>query len=218
MTLLTTEEAVCPIDGTAFTYTGLLSYSTFGCGMDGLPMSMTEMPHRIPACPVCRFPVWIRDLTAAELERARSIVESPTHEAMTREAPYLHFQYLLDELGRSDPVRRADNLLKACWQTAVGSERYTGYARQLGEAADAASDAIQASSGQNWAAFQTFVANVERQAGMWEAASARLERIEPGDAQASGMADRIAETRALIAARDGRRHDGEDLRRPLPPR
>lgn len=215
MTLLTTEEAICPIDETAFTYTGLLSYSTFGCGMDGQPMSMTEMPHRIPACPVCRFPVWIRDLTDEELETARAVVESPTHEAMTHEAPYLHFQYLLEELGRSDPLRRADNLLKACWQTSVRSERYAGYARQLSEAADAASEALRARDEEGWATFQTFVANVERQAEMWEAASARLDRIGPVD---DGPADRIAQTRALIAARDGRRHDGEDLRRPLPPR
>lgn len=215
MTILTTENAVCPIDGTRFEYTGLLSYGTYGCGLDGLPVSLTEMPHRIPACPVCRFPVWIRDLTEQELETAREVVESAAHEAMTREAPYMHLQYLLDELGRSDPVHRATNLLKACWQTSPRSDRYAGYARQLGEAADAASDGLLAEGRDNWIAFQTFVANVERQAGMWDEAAGRLDAVCSGPVEDDALERRIAQTRTLIAERDRQRVDREDVRRPL---
>jgi hypothetical protein len=218
MTILTNEKAVCPIDGTQFQYTGLLSHSTFGCGLDGLPLSMTEMPHRIPACPACRFPVWIRDLTDEELETARAVVESPGYEAMTQEAPYLHLEFLLEALGRSRPMHRANNLLKACWQTPVGSERYADYARQLGEATDAASADLLAQGRDNWIAFQTFVANVERQAGMWAEATARLDGLGADAIADERLKDRIDQTRALIERRDGRRVDGEDMRRPLPPR
>lgn len=215
MTVLTTEDAVCPIDGTRFQYMGLLSHSTFGCGLDGLPLSMTEMPHRIPACPTCRFPVWIRDLTDDELETARAVVESPEHEAMTQEAPYRHLEFLLEALGRSQPMHRANNLLKACWQTPVGSERYADYARRLGEATDAASADLIAQGRDNVIAFQTFVANVERQAGMWDEASARLDALGAEPVEDERLERRIAETRALIASRDNQRVNGEDFRRPL---
>lgn len=218
MTILTTEKAVCPIDGTHFHYTGLLSHSTFGCGLDGLPLSMTEMPHRIPACPTCRFPVWIRDLTDEELETARAVVESPAHEAMTQEAPYLHFEILLEALGRSQPMHRANNMLKACWQTPVSSERYADYARRLGEATDAASEDLLAQGRDNLIAFQTFVANVERQAGMWDKAAERLERLDVDVIADDRLWGRIDQTRALIGRRDRRRVDGEDMRGPLPPR
>lgn len=212
MTILTTEKAVCPIDGAEFEYTALLSYGTYGCALDGLPISLTHMPHAIPACPICRFPVWIQDLTDAELEMARAVVESPTHEAMTREASYLHLEYLLEALGRSEPVHRANNLLKACWQTSPRSDRYAGYARQLGEATDAASDDLLAQGKDNWVAFQTFVANVERQAGMWEAASARLDVICVEPVESDALARRITRTRALILSRDSQRSDDEDRR------
>ncbi len=215
MTILTTETAICPIDGTHFDYTGVASYGTYGCDLDGLPISLTVMPHKIPACPTCRFPVWISDLSEADLATARDLVASPDHEAMTREAPYAHLEYLLDGLGRSTPVQRANNWLKACWQTPVGTPRYEAYARLLAEATDAASDEIRGRGVEDWVAFQTFVANVERQAGLWDAAGARLDRLEGLTDGGDKLERRIARTRALIAARDGRRVDDQDDRRTL---
>lgn len=215
MTILTNETAVCPIDGTHFGYTGLASYGTYGCDLDGLPISLTIMPHKIPVCPTCRFPVWIRDLSEAELAAARDLVASPGHEAMTGEAPYAHFEYLLEGLGRSTPVHRANNWLKACWQTPVGTPRYEDYARRLAEATEAVSDDIRRQGVEDWVAFQTFVANVERQAGLWDAAEARLNLVEGLADEDGERARRIAQTRALIAARDSRRVGGQDVRRPL---
>jgi hypothetical protein len=215
VTILTNETAVCPIDGTRFDYTGLASYGTYGCDLDGLPISLTVMPHKIPACPTCRFPVWIRDLSDADLATARELVASPEHEGMTREAPYAHFEYLLEGLGRSTPVHRANNWLKACWQTPVGTPRYHAYARRLAEATDAASDEIRRQGLEEWVAFQTFVANVERQAGLWGAAEARLDQLESLTDDDDKFHRRIVRTRALIAARDGRRADDQDDRQTL---
>jgi len=205
MTILSTEIAVCPLDGTEYEYVGLLSYGTYGCGLDGLPVALTPMPHRIPRCPTCVFPAWIDKLSDAELVKARALVETPVYAAMTREPSYAHLDFVLSELGRSDPVQRADHLLKACWQTSTGSPEYAAYALALGEAAEAASEAVLAVGVENWATFQSFVANVERQAGDFKRAAARLDQIDAASAADARMEERITLTRRLIANRDRRR-------------
>lgn len=209
MTILTRETAVCQIDGTSFEYTALTSYSTYGCEMDGMPISMTVMPHRIPTCPTCHFPIWIDDLGEDDLRAVRDLVETPVYAAMAAEAPYAHYQYLLEELGRSEPIARTNNRLKACWQTATGTDRYVGYAHQLAEAFAMASDDIRARGLDDWAAFQTFVANVERQARLWADACARLDSLEAETELSPAVLARITRTRALISEKDRRRQSFE---------
>lgn len=214
MTILSTEIAVCPLDGTEYEYVGLLSYGTYGCGLDGLPVALTPMPHRIPRCPTCVFPAWIDKLSDTELARARALVETPVYAAMTREPSYAHLDFVLSELGRSDPVQRADHLLKACWQTSTGSPEYAAYALALGEAAEAASEAFLAVGIENWATFQSFVANVERQAGLFETAAARLDRIARAGPLSEKLNERLSLSRRLIDEKDGRQVDPDRLSRP----
>lgn len=203
MTILTEEEAVCPLDGTRYRYTGVMSYGTYGCGLDGFPVSLTLMPLPIPACPACRFPLWIDRLSASETARAREIVESPTFAAMANEPTYGQLDHLLCELDRATPEGRAHQLLNACWQVSPSDDRYRVWAGRLGAAADEAGAIMQAKGRDDWLAFQTFVANVERQAGLWDQAAGRLDRL--GEMQGEDLKARVALTRRLIEARDRRR-------------
>lgn len=202
MTILSTEIAVCPLDGTRYEYAGLLSYGTYGCGLDGLPVALTPMPHRIPRCPICAFPAWIDKLSDAELAKARALVETPAYAAMMPEPSYAHLDFVLTEIGRGTVLQRADHLLKACWQTSTGSPDNVAYARALGEAADAASDEMITTGVENWVAFQIFVANIERQAGDFKRAAARLDQIGTVTATDAKMDLRIALTRRLISDKD----------------
>ena len=208
MTILTEEEAVCPLDGTRYRYTGVVSYGTYGCGLDGFSVSLTLMPLPIPACPACRFPLLIDRLSPSETARAREIVESPAFAAMADEPTYGQLDHLLCELGRSTPEGRAHHLLKACWQVSPSDDRYGVWARRLGEAADQASAMMQTKGRDDWLAFQTFVANVERQAGLWDEATARLDRL--GEVAGGDLMARVELTRRLIMERNDRSHPGPD--------
>lgn len=205
MTMLARAQAVCPIDGVEYEYRKVLSNGMYGADLDGRPISLLTMPHVIPACPECRFPQWISDLTPQDLERARTLVASPEHEAATREASYLHYDFLLDALGRGTPRTRLNNAIKACWETDPGDPRYPDYARRVIDAYHQAGDEPEADP-EDRAALQCALANILRQAGFWDEALRRLDAIEPETAELADLAGPIARTRELIAERDRDRH------------
>ena len=211
LTMLARAQAVCPIDGVEYEYRKVMSCGMYGSDLDGRPISLLTMPHVIPACPECRFPQWISDLSPQDLERARTVVASPEYEAATREASYLHYDFLLDALGRGTPRTRLNNAIKACWETDPGDPRYPGYALRVVEAYREAGDEPDAHP-EDRAAFQCALANILRQAGFWDEALERLDAIDPEKAEPANLAARIAQTRKLVMERDRDRH-AKDARR-----
>lgn len=207
MGILMDFEAVCPVDGTRFTYGGTASFSIFGHALDGLPHGSWMFPLKLAQCPACRFPVEIGVLDDEKTALARSLVEGPTYrQAAETETPYRLLYLVMEALDIGTPRARLDQRLKATWQTYGDRERYGRYARELGQAMDGQDAAFRADHPQDWAVFSSFVANVERQAGDWKAAAERLDRIEAAAIAADGVAERIALTRRLIADGDLRPH------------
>ena len=208
MTVMSRERAVCPIDGVEFEYRGLLSYGTYGSDLDGRPISLIETPLHLYDCPACRFPVRIRDLSEAELAKARVVVASAGHDAMLQGASYARLDFLLTELGRATPESTVNHLLCACWETSPEDARYEGYARRLAAAADCWEEMSDRSE-EDRAAFQCSLANIMRQAGLWTEAEARLDRIDLDTGELAGLTVRIEQTRRLIVGRDRGRHPAE---------
>ena len=205
MTMLARAQAVCPIDGVEYEYRKVMSCGMYGSDLDGRPISLLTMPHVIPACPKCRFPQWISDLTPQDRERARTVVASPEHEAAKLEASYLHYDFLLDALGRGTPRTRLNNAIKACWETDPGDPRYRDYAWRVVEAYRQAGDEPDADA-EDRAGLQCVLANILRQAGFWDEALQWLDAIDPETAELAYLATRISQTRKLVMERDRDRH------------
>lgn len=205
MGILMDFEVTCPVDGTTFTFESTPSYSIFGRALDGLPQGSWFFPLKLAQCPACRFPVEIGALDEARAERAKALVESDDYRRMAeRETSYRLLCFVMEALDLGAPMARVDRLLQATWQTYGDADRYGRYASELGAAMDGSGEAFRAERPEDWAAFSSFVANVERQAGNWEAATLRLDRIEAAGLEDADLAARIAQTRRLIADGDAR--------------
>lgn len=200
MGILMDFEATCPVDGTAFTYAGTPGYSIFGRALDGLPRGSWRFPIELPQCPTCGLAAVFGDLTPDEAKRARDLIDSKGWREASDEAPYWRLSLAETVLGRGNGWTRVDRLLSATWQVYGDPVRYGRYARQLGDAMDAVADTSDRSEG--WAMLQTFVANVERQAGDMKGAVARLDALEASGALSEEVVDRVAQTRAMIADGD----------------
>lgn len=202
MGMLRDFEATCSLDGTTFTYASTPSYSTFGRALDGLPWGSWTFPLKLPECPACGLAAVFGELTAEEAGRAAELVDSEAWRTAREETSYWRLNLAEMALGRANGWTRVDRLLSATWQTYGDAERYGRYAQALGQTLDEVSDALKAENLEAWAMFQSFVANVERQAGDFKRAAARLDLLDPAAVEMPDVAQRIARTRALIADGD----------------
>lgn len=207
-------EATCPVDGKKFTWTSTASYSTWGMELDGKPIGSWNFPMPIPQCPGSGFPVY-REFSAREVEAIRALVQTPEYDAIKDETSYYVLAFVVGKLDADfSPWNRAWVLLKATWQARGDDAQYARYATETLEALDAALPSVREKGPAEWRGTQIIAANVERQAGRFEAATARLDGLD-SQARAEGEDDqdqavRIALTRRLIAERDTRPNSPPD--------
>lgn len=196
-------EATCPVDGKKFNWTSTASYSTWGMELDGKPIGSWVFPMTIPQCPDSRFPVY-REFASAEIDAIKALAASPEYAAVQDETSYYLLNFVAGKLG--DDMSDADHawvLLKATWQAREDAARYGRYATETIAAMNAALPAIRSEDADEWLALQVIIANVERQAGLFDAATARLDGLPaPSVEAAEHIAPRIELTRRLIEARE----------------
>ncbi len=198
-----TIQVTCPLTGETFNFETTASYSTWGRDLDGLPQGSWHFPLDLPQCPDSRFPV-LEDLTPEQLAAAAALVQTPGYAAVRDEAPYYLLAFVMRELGIGDPIDPDWNLLQATWQVRDQPEIYSRYATELVSSWDAGSAAFRSENSDDWRWIESFIANVERQAGRFEDASARLDALEPMAADDEGLMQRISTTRRLIAEGNSR--------------
>lgn len=209
-------ETVCPVDGKKFTWTTTASYSTWGMELDGKPIGSWQFPMTIPQCPDSKFPVYQEEWTDEQKAAIRALVATPEYAAVRDEASYYLLRFVAERLTPPDgpePVNAGWLLLQATWQVRDEPERYARYAGELVTAVDAELPALKAEDPDSWWFFQVATANVQRQAGDFAAASARLDSLA-GETPVEQVAERIALTRQLIAAQDRKPTAPPDPRRP----
>lgn len=193
-----TVQVTCPLTGERFNFNTTASYSTWGRDLDGRQQGSWEFPLAIPQCPTTRFPV-MEDMTPEELEAARALVETPGYQAVRGEASYYVLSYVMTQMEMGDPVDRAWHILQATWQVQNDPERYRRYASELTDRWDAVAPAFREESPEDWMWIETYVANVERQSGRLDAATARLAALEAAAGDDAELMERVALTRQLIA-------------------
>ena len=198
-----TVEVTCPLTGARFNFETTASYSTWGRELDGLQMGSWTFPLAIPQCPDSRFPV-LEDLTSEQLAAAAALVQTPGYQAIRGEASYYVLSYVTRELAMGDAIDPAWHLLQATWQVRDQPDLYRRYATELTASWEANASAFQTESPQDWMWIESYIANVERQAGRFDEASARLDRLEPLAAEDADLVERIGLTRRLIAHGDSR--------------
>lgn len=195
-------RAVCPVDGREFTWTSTASYSTWGSTLDAQPIGSWHFPLTIPQCPDSRFPLYKDEFTDAEKAAIQALVATPEYAAVKDESSYYLTHFVMSRLETLEPLGGAWLLVQATWQVREDADRYARYAAQAVPAMDAGLPGLKDSEPADWWYLQIAVANVQRQAGDFDGATARLDALT-GDMPAEGQpAERIAETRRLIAARD----------------
>lgn len=197
-------ETVCPVDGKKFTWTTTASYSTWGMELDGKPIGSWHFPMTIPQCPDSKFPVYQEEWTDDQKATIRALVATPEYAAVRDEASYYLLRFVAERLQPADaeePVAAGWLLLQATWQVRDEPERYARYARELVEAVDAELPALKGEDMDGWWFFQLATANVQRQAGDFAGAAARLDSLT-GETPVEQAAERVALTRQLIAAQD----------------
>lgn len=193
-------EATCPVDNVKFKYTATMSSSTWGSELDGKPIGSWEFPMPIPQCPDSRFPVYQDEFSAEQTSAIRALVATPEYAAVKDEASYYLLHFVLQRLDHLEPMNAAWLLMQATWQVRGDDARYARYAAEAVPAMDAALPSM--SEPADWWYLQIAVANVQRQAGDFAGATARLDSLT-GELPAEGRpAERIALTRTLIAAGD----------------
>ena len=209
-------ETVCPVDDKKFTWTTTASYSTWGMELDGKPIGSWHFPMTSPQCPDNKVPVYQEELTDEQKTAIRALVATPEYAAVRDEASYYLLRFVAERLepaDAEDPVAAGWLLLQATWQVRDDPERYARYAGELVAAVDAELPALKGEDMENWWFFQLATANVQRQAGDFAGASARLDSLA-GETPVEQVAERIALTRQLIAAQDRKPTAPPDPRRP----
>lgn len=199
-------ESTCPVDDAKFSWTTTASYSTWGQELDAKPIGSWTFPMTIPQCPQSRFPVYKETFTAEEKAAIRALVLTPEYQAVQEEASYYLLRFVLEKLGGAEPLEPMQGawlLMQATWQVReTDPERYRRYAAETTAAMDLALPALRESEPADWWFLQIATANVQRQAGDFAGATARLDALT-GEAPEQGQpAERIALTRQKIAAQD----------------
>lgn len=199
-----TITVVCPITGKRFDAVVAGSGTMFGVHLDMRPVGPIAAPDPVPVCPdASRFPVF-KTLTDAETAQVRQIVATPEYRALIATGPQTYYviAHVKARLGEN-PVEVAQDLVQASWQAPPGSEQHRLYLRD----ARTAFEAVAATPGQAPATTFTaryFEAELSRQLGDYDRATAVLDRWFPGDGsnQAHVGLAFLAQERAAIGRRD----------------
>lgn len=198
-------QSTCPVDDAKFSWTTTAAYSTWGSELDGKPIGSWTFPMTIPQCPESRFPVYKDTFTPEEKAAIRALVATPEYAAVRDEASYYLLRFVLEKLEAepAEPMQGAWLLMQATWQVReTDPDRYRRYAAETSAAMDLALPSLKDSEPADWWHLQIATANVQRQAGDFDGAAARLDGLV-GDMPAEGQpAERIALTRQMIAARN----------------
>ena len=196
-------QIACPVDGVEFSFTDTASFSTWGAELDGKPMGSWTTPMPIPQCPGSNFPVYRRDFDANDKAKIKVLVETPEYQAIKDEAPYYVLRFVLPKI---EPDSEADPdflLLAATWQARDKPEAYARYVSELVPLMDAKVHE-QTAQDTDWWWRKIIVANLLRQVGDFEGATARLDALSGAPPAQTDFGQRVALTRSLIAARDSR--------------
>lgn len=193
-----TVQVTCPLTGAQFNFETTASYSTWGRELDGLPLGSWTFPLAVPQCPESRFPA-LEDLSPEALAAARILVETPEYQAIREQSSYYVLAYVTTELGLGEAIDPAWHLLQATWQVRDHPELYRSYAAELVTRWDADSREFRAAEPDDWMWIESYVVNVERQAGRFAEAGARLDALEAMAADDPDLMERLVETRRLIA-------------------
>lgn len=202
-------KATCPVDGTSFEYDSTPSFTIMGRRLDGCPYGSWRFPVEIPRCPTCRFPAVSNLVADDKVEAARALTASPEYAALAEEADYYALAFVMARLEVGGPLARIDKWMKACWETGPADARYGRYVRELADRLHAVPEAVRAEDAESWAVIDTFVANLQRQAGDFGGAVRRLDALE-ASGEADGLETLMTRTRALIADGDRSLQHGRD--------
>ncbi len=202
-------QVTCPVCGHHFTAIVDVSGTMFGRRLDLRPIGPYPAPWLIPVCPQCHFVIYSRKIPAADLARARKLVNTPRYRALAKDNPsYYLLARILRFLGRSDLIV-AHTLLKATWQVEY---RPAKWRRIAAEAVACFDRSLAKGSPQNgrWQTAALVAGDLERRLGRLAAAKARFEKLKGlknVPKFQSGMLSRIIDYQlALIAKGDSRPH------------
>lgn len=196
------RNVVCPLDGSTFSFTDTMSYSTMGTWLDGMPIMSWITPLPFPQCPGSRFPVYQEEFTAAEITAAKALVETPEYQAIKDESSYYVLHYVISRLQPDrPPIDNAWLLLSATWQVRDDPARYAAYVGQVVPLLDASVPSLREERFDDWVFMQTILANLARQVGDFDGATRRLDAL-PATIEGPELRVGIALTRELVTARD----------------
>jgi hypothetical protein len=170
-------QVTCPVCGHHFTAIVDVSGTMFGRRLDLKPIGPYPAPWLIPVCPECHFVMYRKKIPAAEVARAKTLVQTPTYQALAKDNPSYYLQaQILKFLGRSELIV-AHTLLKATWQVEHRPAKW----RKIAAEAVACFDRVLAKgSPQNgrWRTAALVAGDLERRLGRLAAAKTRFEKLK----------------------------------------
>lgn len=179
----------CPVGGERFVYTDTMSYSTWGQRPDGKPYGSWEFPKPLPECPGNRL-VMFADFSKEQIKALEPLLASAEYKALADDTSYYRALWLARALNLPD-LPASWLMLQASWQADGDAERKARYQREFVAVLD--SEPVKAGD-LNWLSLQARAVNAERELGAFDAATARIKRLNdqlktpPTDAAAEGQA------------------------------
>lgn len=201
----------CSVGGERFTYTTLMSSSSFGRRLDGKEYG--------PLWPLVVCPNGFiefaekDDYSPEDLRRAAEIIREPGFAAIKGQTTYFRLGYLLERLGKPD-TERWWMALQASWQVDKEPARHAIYQERFLKIVDRAI-AQQTVKDEQWWMMQVYAANAERQLKQFAKARARLARLPLASltTKQADLRDRVALLNKIIAREDSSLEPKEALPR-----
>lgn len=166
--------AKCPVGGKSFTYTTTASYSIWGYRPDGKPYGSWEFPLEIPKCPGNGLVIF-DEFSTDEIERLKTLVESPEYRAMKdSETSYFLAAWLMKGLGRP-PINVAWMTVQASWQADGRPELKKRYQALY---VDRIRALPRSGEGEDWLIMQARAVNGLRELGRFDEAKALLASLD----------------------------------------
>lgn len=195
----------CPLDGKAFTFRAVNSYSQFGMQLDLRPTGALAAPRPMPVCPGSGFVVYRKELNDEQISIFRQLVQAPEYRAL-REAETDYF-VAAHQAGkvREDAWLIATLTLRATWEVQETPEKYNRYAAlALTRMEEAVKDFLPAGeNAEKWWMGKLLIVNFHRRLGEFDAAGKLLAELpysdEPDDSGHRAAGERLA---ALIVNKE----------------
>lgn len=164
-------EVTCPIDGTKFQYSRVISGSSFGTYLDLQPFGMVAAPAPLAKCPGNGFVMYKDKFSDEEIARLKTYVNSAEYQALQKAHKPYYLAAQLQRVANESPRLIAAALLRATWQ--AWGEDYTRYATEALEAYREGL-ALPAADAQQWFADQLIAGELERRLGKFDDAKTRF--------------------------------------------